>query len=133
MKRVGNIISVALFSALVFVFLYQKGIIFANFEHLSPKEAYELIDDANVTFVDVREPEELIKEGKIKEAINLPLSTFPNAIKALHPHRDKKIIIFCRSGNRSIVASRELADEGFKVYNLKGGIRDWKSEGLPID
>ena len=43
--------------------------------------------------------------------------------------KDKKVVIYCRSGNRSGVITQALEAQGFKnIYNLKGGILAWATE-----
>jgi rhodanese-related sulfurtransferase len=46
----------------------------------------------------------------------------------------KEIILYCRSANRSFIAAKILIENGFegKIYNMEGGIKVWKSEGLPV-
>jgi rhodanese-related sulfurtransferase len=39
--------------------------------------------------------------------------------------KDKEYFVFCRSGNRSGSACKLMADQGFKVYNLAGGVGAW--------
>ena len=115
-------------------FLYIKGYIFVNFEKISPKEAYEMIKiEKDVVLLDVRTREEYKTEGHVPSSILIPLDTLPNSVDKLKLYKDKKIIVYCRSGNRSIVASRILSNLGFKVYHLNGGILAWKEEGLPVE
>ncbi len=43
--------------------------------------------------------------------------------------KDKKVVVYCRSGNRSGVITQALEGQGFKnIYNLKGGILTWATE-----
>ena len=49
----------------------------------------------------------------------------------LEKNRDKELILYCRSGNRSGRAAAILGIEGFKTANA-GGFRDWLSAGLPV-
>ncbi len=118
----------------VLYFLYIKGYIFANFERISPKDAYEWIKkDKDVVVLDVRTYEEYKNDGHIKGAILIPLNQLKDKIDELKQYKDKKIIVYCRSGNRSVMASRILSNLGFKVFNMDGGINAWKEEGLPIE
>ena len=111
--------------------LYQKGIIGTNFESVTPKVAYEMIQhDDNVTLLDVRTPEEFKKDGRIAGAKLIPLSQLANNLKMLD--KSKKVLVYCRSGNRSVSASRILEGNGFTVINMSGGINNWKSEKLPV-
>jgi rhodanese-related sulfurtransferase len=111
--------------------LYQKGIIGVNFESVSPKVAYDMLqNDDNLTFLDVRTVEEFKKDGKIADAKLIPLGQLPANLKMLD--KSKKVLVFCRSGNRSVSASRILESNGFTVINMNGGLNGWKSEKLPI-
>jgi rhodanese-related sulfurtransferase len=63
--------------------------------------------------------------GTIKEAKNIDI-TSPNFLKQVGGlDKDKEYFLFCRSGTRSGHACSIMAKEGFKVYNLEGGIGSW--------
>ena len=75
-------------------------------------------------FIDVREPHEYEQFNLGAELI--PLGTLPNSLDKLDPHKDKEIIIHCRSGARSGNAKNYLAQLGYKnVRNLLGGVLRW--------
>jgi rhodanese-related sulfurtransferase len=46
--------------------------------------------------------------------------------------KSKKVLVFCRSGNRSVSAARILESNGFTVINMNGGMNGWKNEKLPV-
>lgn len=117
--------------ALMYI-LYQKGIIFAGFESISPAQAYRIYHDDNITLLDVRRKEELQKDGFLEGAVNIPVQKLAHDIARLENDRNKTILVYCRSGNRSVTAGRILVKNGYKVYNLKGGINAWKKEKLPV-
>jgi len=115
-----------------FYLLYQKGMIGANFESVSPKVAYEMLQhDENVTLLDVRTIEEFKKDGKIAEAKLIPLAQLSKNLNMLD--KSKKVLVYCRSGNRSASASRILQNNGFTVVNMRGGILEWRSDKLPVE
>jgi rhodanese-related sulfurtransferase len=120
--------------ALIGFYLYQKGIIFANFESLSPKEANDLLkrEKNSTLLLDVRTEAEYKNDGYIYGAMLLPLQDLSSSIDKLQSYKNKKIVVYCRSGMRSVSASRILSNNGFKVYNLKGGINNWSNSGLDI-
>ncbi len=128
-----NIILVLLLGAGFLYYLYIKGLIFASFVNLDPKDAYSLLqkEKDRIILLDVRTPEEVKTDGKIPGSILIPLDQLPNKIDRLD--KNKKILVYCKSGTRSVSASRLLSSLGFKVYNIKGGINSWKSEGLPVE
>lgn len=114
-------------------FLYSKGYILTNFESVSAKVAYEMLendDESNVTVLDVRTPEEFKKDGKITGAKLIPVDQLAQNLEMLD--KSKKILVYCRSGSRSVYAARILEKNGFVPLNLNGGINAWKSEKLPV-
>ena len=112
--------------------LYAKGLILANYESVSPKVAYEMIqNDDNLTLLDVRTPDEFKKEGRIAGAKLIPLYNLEGNLKMLD--KSKQVLVYCHSGNRSVSASRILAKNGYTVFNMSGGISSWKSEKLPVE
>ena len=133
--NLSNIILAVIVVAAILFILYQKGYILADFKNISPEEAYQMIkkDKKDIIIIDVRTPSEVKAEGKIPNSILIPLGNLGEGISKIQNYRDKKIIVYCRSGNRSASASRILTSLGFKnVYNLQGGINKWKKEGLPV-
>ncbi|CAA6805323.1 MAG: Rhodanese-like domain protein [uncultured Sulfurovum sp.] len=113
--------------------LYSKGFIMTNFESVSAKVAYEMIendDENNLTILDVRTPEEFKGDGYIADAKLIPVDQLEKNLSMLD--KSKKVLVYCRSGSRSVYASRVLFSNGFVPFNLKGGIDAWKSENLPV-
>ena len=115
-----------------FYLLYQKGMILANFESVAPKVAYEMIqnDEDNLTILDVRTVDEFKKDGKLANAKLIPLGQLAKNLNMLD--KSKKVLVYCRSGNRSVSASRILENNGFTAINMSGGILDWRSDKLTI-
>jgi len=100
---------------------------------ISAQELNTLIKnkDASIYIVDVREPDELKMGGKIKEAVNIPLSVFESKYAVLP--KDKTLVMVCRSGNRSGKAQSFLINKKYPhVLNMSGGMMTWQAEGLPI-
>ncbi len=107
---------------LVFWFSYTKGWILANFESIDAKTALTLLEnDNNISLLDVRTIPEY-KEGHLRDATLIPINTLANNLDKLKNVKNKKIIVYCRSGSRSVVASRILEKNGFTPLNVKGGI-----------
>ena len=110
-----------------------KGPVFKN---IGPKEALSLINNnrGNEDFIilDVRTPQEF-SQGYIEGAINIDYysKTFREELGRLD--RKKTYFIYCRSGRRSGRTLKIMEELGFQeVYNLVGGIKGWKKEGLPV-
>lgn len=96
------------------------------YKNISPFQVKEIIEkQKNVIIIDVRTREEF-SSGYIKGAINIPVQELEKRLKELENHKNKSLIVYCRSGNRSRTASEILVKNGFKnVYNLSGGIIEW--------
>ena len=77
--------------------------------------------------VDVREEDEY-NEGHIPQSLLIPLGTIEKDFTSKVPSKDKKIVIYCRSGRRSKEAYEKIVSLGYDdVYDL-GGIQDWDYE-----
>jgi rhodanese-related sulfurtransferase len=101
-----------------------------KYEEVDAKSAVTLMDEKNLIILDVREVKECKKEGRIANAIHIPLSQVKNKLDTLD--NSKKVLVYCHSGSRSAHISRLLTHNGFEqVYNLKGGISAWKKANLP--
>jgi len=131
-RQITNLLTWTALAFVVLFLAYTKGWIFTDFESISPKQAYELLqNDKEVVLLDVRTPEEFSQEF-IEGATLMPVQVLSDNLAKLQPHKDKKIIVYCHSGNRSVAASRILSENGFQPLNVKGGISQWKSEGLLV-
>jgi len=114
-------------------------VIKAEFEHQSgranqmePTAAVRLINNDDAVVLDVREAADF-NNGHIKNAKNIPMSSFKDQLDNLQKDRDKPVLLYCRSGNISAKASRLLKKKGFiNVHNLAGGILSWQDANLPL-
>ena len=122
LKNYVNILYWIAMAGLIFWFAYSKGWIFANFESIEAKQAiYLLENDDNVTLLDVRTIPEY-KSGHLRDATLIPVQALSENLGMLKQDKDKKIIVYCRTGSRSVSASRILEENGFTPLNVKGGI-----------
>ena len=80
--------------------------------------------DNDVFLLDVREPQEFA-EFKIPGAVNIPLSQLFMPDSQLQIPKDKKIVTICSHGNRSMVATFALAQNGLESTSLVGGMSLW--------
>lgn len=97
---------------------------------IAPQELAALIKSsaANLTVVDVRDPEEF-KAGHISGAVNIPVAAFASQSGALD--KEKQIIVYCNSGGRSYNAYRKLQKLGYSKIN-QAIFADWQAAGLPV-
>lgn len=122
LKNYINVLYWIAMAGLIFWFAYSKGWILANFESIDAKQAIHLLEnDDNVTLLDVRTIREY-KSGHLRDATLIPLQVLGENLKKLQESKHKRIIVYCRTGSRSVSASRILEKNGFTPLNVKGGI-----------
>lgn len=103
-----------------------------GFQVISPSDAVLLMNRGDTLLLDVREDAEL-RGGLINGAKHIPLGSLVQRIKELEPYKDKQVIAYCRSGNRSATACSLLKKHEFSnVHNLAGGILAWQGANLPV-
>lgn len=84
-----------------------------------------LAANENLVLLDVRQPEEHA-EKNIPNSILIPLGELPARMAELEQLKDKEIVVYCRSGNRSGQACMFLEMQGFtNPVNLRGGMLAW--------
>jgi rhodanese-related sulfurtransferase len=131
--------------------LFSQGV-----KEISPQEAFDMAEEANVYLIDVRSIAEYVYVGHPENAHNLPILFWDekgiahvrneNFLQDLTSKFKKEdtLVFICRSGNRSPVAARMAIGAGFqKVFNVPEGfegkkdekgyrtIGGWKNRGLP--
>jgi len=100
-------------------------------ENISVTEAFSMIQNQDVTILDVRTYPETISDRKIANSQLIPLQVLGSYLDRLD--NSKPILVYCRTGNRSAVASEILRSQGFNAINVLGGINAWKANGLPVE
>ena len=96
---------------------------------ISREEAQKMIA-AGAQLVDVRVDHEW-DAGHIPGATHLPLAEL--AERAGEIDKERPVVLYCRGGNRSTMATAALAESGYDAAKLEEGIVGWSEAGLPID
>jgi thioredoxin len=95
------------------------------------KEFSEGIEKSqSLQLLDVRTPGEF-SQGHIPNAVNYDWlgNKFDEQTKDLD--KTQPVYLYCQSGGRSASAAKKLVSEGFEVYELKGGMMNWRSQNMP--
>lgn len=95
---------------------------------VTAQQAKELIGQGAL-LIDVREQVEWIS-GHAPEASHVPLGYVLEAIPNLP--RDEKVVVICRSGNRSMHAVMAMREAGIDAVNLAGGMHAWHEAGYVV-
>lgn len=96
---------------------------------VSSEEARKLVE-SGAQLVDVRADHEW-EAGHIAGAVHLPLAELAERTDELDPERP--VVLYCRGGTRSTMATDALADAGFDAAKLSEGIVGWAGEDLPLE
>ena len=112
----------------------------AEVRTLSVVEATALHGKGDVVFVDLRDPRELEREGKLPGAFHCPRGMLEFWIDPDSPYhkpvfaQDKRYVFFCAGGMRSALAAKTAHDMGLKpVAHIEGGFGAWKKAGGMVD
>ncbi len=104
----------------------------ANFTELKTAEAKKIIEKSKPLVLDVRTPNEFHR-GRLENAKLIPVQQLASRLNEITDYKNKDVLIYCRSGNRSTVAAQILINNGFKkLYNMRYGIIDWEKKGFPV-
>ena len=103
-------------------------------------EAIELAKRPDVLLVDIRDPRELARDGKIPGALHAPRGMLEFWIDPESPYfkpvfgEDRTFVFFCAGGLRSALTTKTLQDMGLApVAHIEGGFTAWKAAGGPIE
>ena len=111
-----------------------------SIETISASEAKKLLDEQEITLIDVRDIRELWKEGTVENSKHIPrgmlefwLDPESSYYKSNEIKDIKKMVLFCALGLRSALATKSLVDMGFKnVAHVAGGFDALKNSGIKI-
>ena len=100
--------------------------------HVSVDVVKDLFDTGEYLFIDVREPSET-DMGFIPGAVLIPRGLVEFRIGSTVEDKDAKIVVYCKSGGRSSLATLALKQMGYtNVVSMDGGWSGWQEAGFPI-
>lgn len=112
----------------------------SRIETLPAEDAIALHGEEDVVFVDLRDPRELEREGRMPGAFHCPRGMLEFWIDPQSPYHkpvfaeDKRFVFFCAGGWRSALAADTAREMGLKpVAHVAGGFGAWKKAGGPVD
>ena len=106
----------------------------------SAADAIALAGTPGVLLVDIRDPRELARDGKIPGALHAPRGMLEFWIDPESPYykpvfgEDRQFVFFCAGGLRSALTAKTLQDMGLApVAHIVGGFSAWKEAGGPVE
>jgi len=102
-----------------------------GFTEVSVSDAVRLMNQEDALALDVREDSEF-RDGHIVNAKSIPLGVLEGRLKEIESHKEKAVVVYCRTGQRAAKAGAILQRQGFKnIYKLKGGMLAWIDANMP--
>ena len=130
MKKVKGLIIMLLISLSLFGMTACDGgkEKFSTYEQITAEQAKNIMDtEKDYVIIDARTEEEFA-EGHIEDAILIPEYEIAERAEKELPDKEQLILVYCRSGRRSKIASEELVKLGYTNVKEFGGIIDWPYE-----
>ncbi len=122
----GIIIGTVILSYLLFRYFMRKQDAQAYTDISASDLRNKLSANETIVLLDVRTPDE-IAHGKIAGALEFDFNRSDFSHKIASLDKNKKYMVYCRSGNRSAKACKMMSQMGFiELYNLSGGFNAWK-------
>lgn len=130
MQRHPFLTSLALAMALA-VLAFELRMRRFSYAAVQSQEAIQLMNQGAPVY-DLRTADEFAV-GHINGARNLAPAAHDKAAEQLKKFRDKLLVLVCEDGSLSSALTRSLHAAGFtKVFNLRGGLKSWRADGLPL-
>ncbi len=96
---------------------------------ITPQHASELVDSGAMA-IDVRRDYEF-DAGHIAGASHIEMNDLTANAESIP--RDRAVVFYCRSGNRSGMAAAAFREAGFDAYHVEGGLQAWVDQGLELE
>ena len=130
MKKMRGLIIMLLISLSLFgmTACYGEKNKTSTYEQITAEQAKSIMDtEKDYIIIDARTEEEFA-EGHIENAILIPEYEISTRAEKELPDKEQLILVYCRSGRRSKIASEELVNLGYTNVKEFGGIIDWPYE-----
>lgn len=97
---------------------------------LEPARINELAEGGEAVLIDVRRDYEY-EAGHAPGVRHIEMNDVSASADTIP--RERTVIFYCRTGNRSAMAAEAFRQAGFDAYNMKGGLEAWAEAGLPLE
>lgn len=98
---------------------------------VSPAEATVKINKENALVLDIRDAKDF-NSGHLVNAMNIPYAKLAERMSELEKHKERPIILVCKTGQTVSVAGKMLREKGFNALRLSGGMMEWSNQNLPV-
>ena len=98
---------------------------------VSPSEATLMINRENALVLDIRDKKDF-SAGHLANALNIPYANLASRLDELNAHKERPIILVCKTGQTVTVAGKMLREKGFNAVRMSGGMMEWNNLNLPV-
>ena len=99
---------------------------------VSPQQATVMVNGEDALLLDIRAPLDF-KAGRVIGAKNIPFADLTKRMSELEKHKDKPIVIICKTGQTASSAANMLKKADYtNVYRMSGGMAEWTGQNLPL-
>ena len=99
---------------------------------VTPQQATVMGNDDDTLMLDIRSAADF-KTGRVLNSKNIPFAELGKRLSDLQKHRDKPVVLICKTGQTAGSAANMLRKDGYtKVYRMTGGMVEWTNQGLPL-
>jgi rhodanese-related sulfurtransferase len=112
------------FLALLVVFYVRRFLLTRTIPRYTAMQLADRMKETGWTLLDVRTARERQAQS-IRGSLHIPVQELQRRAGELDKYRDREVICYCQSGNRSLVAALRLRRLGFNAAHLEGGIGEW--------
>jgi rhodanese-related sulfurtransferase len=120
---------VAALAILIFAFMRRESA--SAGAKLSTSEVIQAMNADKAILVDVRDSKDF-DQGHVVNAMHIPHSKINASLGQLEKHREKQVIVTDALGQHSGAVARVLLKAGFTAARMRGGMGEWKQDGLPL-
>ncbi|MDF1761905.1 MAG: rhodanese-like domain-containing protein [Oleibacter sp.] len=102
-----------------------------NGPSVSTSEATQKINKENALVLDIRDKSDF-GVGHLVDAVNIPYATLASRMGELERHKERPIILVCKTGQTVGMAGKMLREKGYNALRMKGGMMEWSNQNLPL-
>lgn len=115
----------------ILIVAYMRHESSAGGAKLSVNQIIQALNAETAILVDLREKKEF-ESGHVANAMNIPYAKINDSLGKLEKHKAKQIILTDNLGQHSGGVAKTLMKAGYQVARMRGGMGEWKQDGLPL-
>ena len=99
---------------------------------IDSQQLVNVMNNESALVLDIRDPGDY-SQGHIPQAMNIPYTALQSRVRELEKFKDQPVVIACKMGQHSGMATGILRRAGFQnVAKLRGGLTEWRSQNMPV-